>query len=136
VSVTYPTSVLQLTDDEHQALANVAVQRLRALDLPCPAVVPALRRTTALHLLTLISATPPPIAERSCRDERVSVCVCVFVCPRSYLRSYTSDLHPIYCACWPWLGPPCGVVIRYVFPVLWMTSYLLISQGCSTSPPS
>jgi len=25
-----------------------------------------------------------------------------------------------------------GVVIRYVFPVLWMTSYLLISQGCSS----
>ena len=30
-----------------------------------------------------------------------------------------------------------GVVTRYVLPVLWMTSYyLLISQGCSTSPPS
>jgi len=27
-----------------------------------------------------------------------------------------------------------GVVIRYVIPVLWMTSYLLISKGCSTSP--
>jgi len=23
-----------------------------------------------------------------------------------------------------------GVVIRYVLPVLWTTSYLLISQGC------
>jgi len=29
-----------------------------------------------------------------------------------------------------------GVVIRYVLLVLWMTSYLLISQGCSTSPTS
>ena len=29
-----------------------------------------------------------------------------------------------------------GVVICYVLPVLWMTSYLLISQCCSTSPPS
>jgi len=29
-----------------------------------------------------------------------------------------------------------GVVICYVLPVLWMMSYLLISQGCSTSPPS
>ena len=39
-------------------------------------------------------------------DERV--CVCVFVCPRSCLRNYTSDLHGIFCACypWPWLGPP------------------------------
>jgi len=31
----------------------------------------------------------------------------------------------------------CGdIVIRYVFPVLWTTSYLLIRQGCSTLPPS
>jgi len=29
-----------------------------------------------------------------------------------------------------------SVVIRYVLPVLWMTSYLLMIQGCSTSPPS
>ena len=29
-----------------------------------------------------------------------------------------------------------GVVIRYLVPLLRMTSYLLISQGCSTSPPS
>jgi len=68
----------------------------------------------------------------------VSVClsVCVFVCPRSYLLS---DLRLIFCACylWSWLGPPQsgGVVICYVFPVLWMTSYLLISWGCSTLPP-
>ena len=26
----------------------------------------------------------------------VPVCVCVFVCPRSYLRNYTSDLHQIF----------------------------------------
>jgi len=26
----------------------------------------------------------------------VSDCVCVFVCPRSYLRNYTSDLHQIF----------------------------------------
>ena len=39
----------------------------------------------------------------------VSVCLCVFVCPRrSYVRNYTPDLHQISCACyrWPWLGPP------------------------------
>ena len=28
------------------------------------------------------------------------------------------------------------VHLCYVLPVLWMTSYLLKSQGCSTSPPS
>jgi len=26
----------------------------------------------------------------------VSVCVCLSVCPRSYLRNYTSDLHQIF----------------------------------------
>ena len=29
-------------------------------------------------------------------DECVCVSVCVFVCPRSYLRNYTSDLHQIF----------------------------------------
>jgi len=29
-------------------------------------------------------------------DERVSVCVCAFVCPESYLRNYTSDVHQIF----------------------------------------
>jgi len=26
----------------------------------------------------------------------VSVCVCLFVCPRSYLRNYTSRVHQIF----------------------------------------
>ena len=30
----------------------------------------------------------------------------------------------------------CGLAICCVFPVLWMPSYLHVSQGCSTSPPS
>ena len=40
------------------------------------------------------------------------MCVCVFVCPQSYLRNYTSDLHQIVCACylWPWLSPPLAVL--------------------------
>ena len=37
-------------------------------------------------------------------DERV--CLSVFVCPRSYLRNYTSDIHHFSaCNIWPWLGP-------------------------------
>jgi len=39
--------------------------------------------------------TPPPIGERSIVMS-VSVCLCVFVCPRSYLRNYTSDLHQFF----------------------------------------
>ena len=48
--------------------------------------------------------------------------LCVFVCPRSYLRNYTSDLHPIFVhviAIWPWLGPP-----------IWRRShYMLCTSG-------
>jgi len=39
VSVTFPTSLLQLTDDEQSQLVNVAVRRLRSLDLPCPVIL-------------------------------------------------------------------------------------------------
>ena len=70
-------------------------------------------------------------------DERVCssvfclcVCVCVFVCPRSYLRNFTKFLCMLPMAVAR--SSSGGVVIRYVLPVLWMTSYLLISQGCST----
>ena len=50
----------------------------------------------------------------------VCLCVCVFVCPRSYLRNGTSDFHQIYMpvTLWPWLGSPLArVVIRYLLPV-------------------
>ena len=52
-------------------------------------------------------STPPDMGAEYC-DERVCLSVCVFVCPRSYLRNYTSDLHQKFCACclWLWLGPP------------------------------
>jgi len=53
--------------------------------------------------------TPPPIGERSIvMIVPVCLCVCVFVCPRSYLQNYTSDLNLIFCACYLWqrLGPP------------------------------
>jgi len=56
----------------------------------------------------------------------MSVCVFVFVCPRSYLRYYTSDLiftdflHMLLMAVSRFSTG--GVVIRYVLPVLWMTS--------------
>ena len=69
----------------------------------------------------------------------VCVCVCVFVCPRSYLRNYTSDLHQFFLYALPTAvarSASGGVVIRYVLPVSWMTSYLLKSQGCSTLPAS
>ena len=45
--------------------------------------------------LLLLFFAPPPIGKRSIVMS-VSVCLCVFVCPRSHLRNYTSDLHRIF----------------------------------------
>ena len=37
--------------------------------------------------------SPRPIGSAEYCDERVCLCLCVFVSPRSYFRNYTSDLH-------------------------------------------
>ena len=59
------------------------------------------------------------------------LCVCLYVaCPRSYLWNCTSDLHLFLCML-PMAvarSSSAGTVICYVFPVLWMTSCLLISK--------
>ena len=54
---------------------------------------------------------------------------CVFVCLRSYPQKYVSDLHHFLCMLPMTVAQSSsgGVVIPYVFPVLWMTSYLHIS---------
>jgi len=72
----------------------------------------------------------------------VSVClsVCLCVCLSAIVSSGTTRpiftnflcMLPVALA----LSSSGGVEMRYVLPVLWMTSYLLISQGCSTSLPS
>jgi len=88
------------------------------------------------HLRLLIVSAP--IGERSIVMS-VSVCVCV-CCPQSYLRNYTSDLHQFLCllpmAVTRSSSGGVVVIICYVLPVLRMTSYQLVSQGCSTSLPS
>ena len=70
-------------------------------------------------------------------DERVSVCEGVYVCVRVCVRvclsaiiSYLRKLHvrssPIFCMLPMTVArsSSAGVAIRYIFPVLWMTSYL------------
>jgi len=59
--------------------------------------------------------------------------VCVFLYVRDHIFGRTRPIftkflvHVTYA-----VAPPAGgVVIRCVLPVLWMTSYLLISQGCA-----
>jgi len=61
----------------------------------------------------------------------LSLCMCVFVCPPSYRRNNTSDLHQIFVHATYGRGRSSsgGVVIRYVLPVLRMTSHLLISTN-------
>ena len=67
----------------------------------------------------------------------VCVCVCLFAIISSELHVRSSPNFFVLVTCgrgsvllWG------GVVIRYVVPVLWMTSYLHLGQVCSTSPPS
>jgi len=67
-------------------------------------------------------------------DERVCLCLCVCL-PRSCLRVWSS---PNFLCMLPMaVAQSCfgGLVICYIFSVLWMTSYLHIIWGCSTSPP-
>jgi len=76
-------------------------------------------------------------------DERVCLSACVCVCVCLSIRDHIfGTIRPIFTKFLRLLplavarSFASGVVIRYVLPVLWMTSYLLTSQGCSTSPPS
>jgi len=74
-------------------------------------------------------------------DERVclSVCLCVRLSDCDHIFGTTRPIFAIFLCMLPMAvaqSSSGSVVIRYVLPVLWMTSYLLISQGCSTSPLS
>jgi len=68
----------------------------------------------------------------------VRACVCVYVCLSAIMSSNYVTSRPIFtkflcilpmAVAWSTSG---GVVICYVLPVSWMTSYLLIRQDCST----
>ena len=53
--------------------------------------------------------------------------VCLFVCLSVSLhisKTIRPIFHQIFCTCylWSWIGPSDGNAIRYVLPVLWMTS--------------
>ena len=64
----------------------------RSVLLPHPQP-PCTLRTVCFIPAPGYSAPPPPIGKRSIV---MCVSVCVFVCPRSYVRNYTSDLHQIF----------------------------------------
>ena len=82
--------------------------------------------------------------ERVCLSVCMCVCVCVCLCVAVCLTAIIpSGLHirssPKFLCMSPMAvarSSSGGALIRYVLPVLWMTSCLHISQGCSTLPPS
>ena len=69
----------------------------------------------------------------------VCVCVCMRVClsVRDHVFGTIRPIFTNFCACY---GRGSVLLWRRGDTLctsgLWMTSYLLISQGCSTSPPS
>jgi len=74
----------------------------------------------------------------ACLSVCLSVCLCVSVWPRSFIFDHifgtTRPIFIIFLCVLPMAvarSSSGGVMIRYVLSVLWMTSYLLISQGCS-----
>ena len=82
---------------------------------------------------------PPPIGSAEYCDERVCLCLCVCLSVREHIFGTARPNFAIFSCTLPTAvarSSSVGVVIRCVLPVLWMTSCLLISQGCSTSPPS
>jgi len=73
-------------------------------------------QNTFTYLLTDIFSASSSRAEYCDEHVRVSVCL------RTHLKNHTSKLYRSYfCAC-NCLWSLIGVAIRYVFPVLWMTS--------------
>ena len=78
-----------------------------------------------------ICYSTPPIGKRVCMCVCLSVCDHIFGTTRLIFANFLCMLHMAVAR-----SSSGSVVICYVLPVLWTTSYLLISQGCSTSPPS
>ena len=62
----------------------------------------------ALKVLVVLIFTLPVAAVANYCDEYVCLSICLFICPRRYLRNHTCDLSQIfYARCLhPWLGPP------------------------------
>ena len=73
----------------------------------------------SVSVLTELIVTPPPVrgGTEYC-DKRV----CLFVCPRAYLRNCMSNLHQFFCT-YVVRSSSGGVAIRYVLPFLWMTQF-------------
>ena len=72
-------------------------------------------------------------------DERACLCVCRCLSVCDHISETTRSIFAKFFLCMLAMtvarSSSDGVLMCYVFPVLWMTSYLHISWGCSTLPP-
>jgi len=153
-----------LGDTESAQLTRLCWPALRVLPAPSSTTTTITNLQTARcsrNTSTLSKTSRPPTRNRfthtalrwcaqlrislrtaECCDKRARACVCVCVCVCVFVI-ISSELHVLASPSFLRLLPMAvarfssgGVVIRYVLPVLWMTSYFLILQGCSTSPHS
>jgi len=89
--------------------------------------------TSAIFTLPLIGKCSIVMRVYVC----LSLCVCMFVCPQSYIRNYKSDFHQFFVH----VAYGCGSVRLWQLRdtlTLCTSSFMdnVISQGCSMLPPS
>jgi len=68
----------------------------------------------------------------------VSVCLCVFVCRRSYLQNYTSDLYRFFVHVTYGYGSVLLLRRNYMLLISGFVDDVIFAHkltGCSTSPP-
>ena len=116
---------------------------LLALNGRCAPRRPSARIHSCIpHVTTHQRHYSAPLGSAKYCDERVCVCVRARLSVCDHIFGTT---RPIFTEFFLHMLPMAvarfssgGVVVCYVglFPVLWMTSYLFISKGCSTSPPN
>ena len=91
----------------------------------------------------LVLAYPSSHANKGPLNGCVCVCVCLFPCLCSSVRDHTFETTRPIITKFLFMLPKASarsssgdVVICCVLPVFWMTPYLHIRQGCTTSLPS
>ena len=123
-----------------QQLANA---HLLMTTTTCPGSVPhaavVARSVSPQTSITgsFLSYSAPDRGAEYC-DERICVSVSVYLSLYDHIFGTARPIFTKFLCVLPMAvdrSSSGSVVICYVFPILWMISYLHISQGCSTSPP-
>ena len=125
-----------LQTDNHASTPPLSFLQARCPSCRRTNSVKALKAHYTGHTATVIS--PPPNMEPSIVTT-ASVCLCACLSVRDHIFGSTRPISTrLFCTLSTAVARSSsgGVVICYVLPVLWMTSYLLASQGCSASTRS